>query len=144
MILKWTSGLIVALLIFMFAVPNIFNDFISREIKKGINENLKTELQFKTSDISFFRHFPALTFSFEDIDLAGSEPLSDEPLVTARELGFGINVFKLLFSKEIELDETYLTDCNIKITKDRFGRNNYDVYQNLDSRPLKKTPVHWV
>lgn len=132
-ILKGTLISIVVLLIFMFAIPSIFNDFISQELKKGINEQLKTEFHFKESDISFFKHFPALTFSFEDIHLAGSEPFSNEPLISAKELGFGINVFKLIFSKEIEVDETYLTDSHIKIKKDRFGKNNYDVYQGADS-----------
>ncbi|MDC7999848.1 AsmA-like C-terminal region-containing protein [Aequorivita todarodis] len=128
-----TLGLIVFLLLAMFLIPSIFNDFISQELKKGINEQLKTELKFKESDISFFKHFPALTFSFQEVQLAGSEPFSNEPLLTAKELGFGLKIFKLLFSKEIEIDETYLTDCSIILKKDRSGNNNYDVYHRVDS-----------
>ncbi|REE27513.1 AsmA protein [Winogradskyella pacifica] len=133
LVLKWLLGVVVALLIFMFAIPQIFNDYISQEIKKGINENLRSELQFKASEISFFRHFPSLTFSFEEVNLAEPEPFSKERIITAKELGFGINIFKLIFSNELKVEETYLTDCDIRLVKDKFGRNNYDNIFYVDS-----------
>ncbi|WP_452219261.1 hypothetical protein [Lacinutrix undariae] len=127
-LIKWVVAILAILIISLFAIPSIFSDGISNQIKKGINENLETELQFKDSNISFFNHFPSLTFSFEDVNLAGSKPFEKDTLVTAKELGFGINIFKLMFSDKVVINETYLTDANIKLIKDKFGRNNYDIY----------------
>lgn len=127
-LIKWLSAILVILIISLFAIPSIFNDIISNEIKKGINEELETELEFKDSSISFFNHFPALTFSFENINLASSKPFEKDTLVTAKELGFGINIFKLIFSDKVVINETYLTDANINLIKDKFGRNNYNIY----------------
>ncbi|MUU77538.1 AsmA-like C-terminal region-containing protein [Winogradskyella endarachnes] len=135
-VLKWTLGIIVLLIIGLFALPTLFNDVISTEIKKGINNNLTTELQFKDSNISFFHHFPSLTFSFEDINLASAQPFEKDTLISAKELGFGINVFKLIFSDKVVVHETYLTDCNINLIKDKFGRNNYDVYNATDTTSI--------
>ncbi|MBQ4912873.1 AsmA family protein [Maribacter sp. MMG018] len=132
-ILKWCLLTVGILLVCLFSIPSIFGDTIANEIKKGINANLKTELQFKNSSISFFRHFPSLTFSFEEVNLTSTEPFEEETLVTAQELGFGINVFKLIFSDKVVIEGTYLTDCNIKLIKDKFGRNNYDVYKATDT-----------
>ena len=66
-VLKWGFGILTLLLLSLLAIPSIFNDVISNEIKKGINANLDSELQFKDSEISFFNHFPSLTFSFKDV-----------------------------------------------------------------------------
>lgn len=135
-VLKWTLGIIALLIVSLFAIPTLFNDVISNEIKKGINSNLNTELQFKDSNISFFNHFPSLTFSFEDINLASAQPFEKDTLLSAKELGFGINVFKLIFSDKVVVHETYLTDCNINFIKDKFGRTNYDVYKATDTTSI--------
>ncbi len=138
LLLKWGLILVVVVLLGTFVIPIVFNDFISQEIKKGINKNLVTEFYFESSEISFFNHFPSLTFSFEEVSLAGSEPFLEEPVVTAKEVGFGINVFKLLVSKELEVNETYLVDCTIRILKDKFGRNNFDVLYKSDALLVEK------
>ncbi|MGJ8549289.1 hypothetical protein [Winogradskyella wichelsiae] len=137
-ILKWTISIIALLIISMLAIPSLFNDVIANQIKKGINENLATELQFKDSNISFFNHFPSLTFSFEDVNLSSSQPFEKDSLITAKELGFGINVFKLIFSDKVVINETYLTDCHIKLVKDKFGRNNYDIFKTTDTLAASK------
>ncbi|MFD1015803.1 AsmA-like C-terminal region-containing protein [Winogradskyella rapida] len=137
-ILKWSFIVLGLLIISLFAIPSLFNDVISNEIKKGINSNLSTELQFKDSNISFFNHFPSLTFSFEDVNLASAKPFEQDTLINAKELGFGVNVFKLIFSDKVVITETYLTDSNIYLIKDAFGRSNYDIYKTTDTTAVAK------
>lgn len=137
-VLKWALALLGLLIVSLFAIPSMFNDIISNEIKKGINSNLTTQLQFKDSNISFFNHFPALTFSFEEVSLASTKPFEKDTLINAKELGFGVNVFKLIFSDKVVVNQTYLTDCNIYLIKDAFGRTNYDVYKATDTTTVAK------
>ncbi|MBU2997085.1 hypothetical protein KO500_11605 [Cellulophaga baltica] len=132
-VITWVLSIFVILLISLFAIPSIFNDLIANEIKKGINQNLETELQFKDSNISFFNHFPSLTFSFENVNLSGSKPFEKDTLVVAQELGFGINVFKLIFSDRVVINETYLTNCKITLMNDKVGNNNYNIYKTSDT-----------
>ncbi len=132
-LLKWTLYIILFLILCMFAIPSIFNDAIANEIKKGLNDNLETELQFDDSEISFFNHFPSLTFSFKEVNLAGSTPFEKDTLITAKELGFGINVFKLIFSNRVFINETYLTNCNIQLIKNKLGENNYSIFTATDT-----------
>ncbi|MEO1010275.1 MAG: AsmA-like C-terminal region-containing protein [Bacteroidota bacterium] len=120
---------LILLFLFMLILPSVFGTHISEEIKKRANSFLDTELQFKTAQVSFFDHFPALTFSFGDLRLQGSAPFTDEALVVADELAFGIDVFKLLFSNEIAVNKIVLSKGDIQLRKDRFGRDNYNVYQ---------------
>ncbi|WP_179352026.1 AsmA-like C-terminal region-containing protein [Winogradskyella vidalii] len=130
---KWTITVLIILIISLFAIPSIFNDVISNEIKKGINKNIETELQFKDSNISFFNHFPSLTFSFKDVNLISAKPFEKDDLISAKELGFGINIFKLIFSDKVVINETYITDATINLNKDKFGRSNYDVLIATDT-----------
>ena len=137
-VLKWGFGILTLLLLSLLAIPSIFNDVISNEIKKGINANLESELQFKDSEISFFNHFPSLTFSFKDVNLTSAIPFETDSLLTAKELGFGVNVFKLIFSDDVVINGTFLTDGHITLIKDQFGRTNYDVYKTTDSVVAEK------
>ncbi|RPE00802.1 hypothetical protein EGM88_00175 [Aureibaculum marinum] len=133
----WIIAVLAFITISMLVIPSIFSNFISNEIKKGINNSLETELQFNGSQISFFNHFPSLTFSFENVNLIGSAAFKKDTIISAQELGFGINVFKLIFSDRIVINETYITHCNINLIKDKFGKTNYDIFKASDTTTVK-------
>jgi len=132
-VLKILGILIVFVLGLMFILPTIFSDEIEDIIQHKANESLVTEFKFSSTDITFFRHFPSLTFSFDDLSL--KEANSDQPsdLLSAKEIYFKINIFKLIFKNEVKIDGIAIDEANFSFKTDRFGQSNYNVYK-LDDK----------
>lgn len=136
--LKYIGLFIAALLVLMIATPYLFSDKINTEIKKIANEKLNAKLDYTTSNVSFFHHFPSLTVTLKDFNLNGSAPYENEKLITAKEVSFGINISSLIFSKAIKIDKIFLSKCfiNVKVNKDGFA--NYNVYKAETKTSEKK------
>lgn len=136
--LKYIGVFLASLLVLMIATPYFFSDKINAEIKKIANEKLNAKLDYYSSNVSFFHHFPSLTVTLNDLNLNGSVPYENEKLITAKEVSFGINISSLIFSKTIKIDEIFLSKSfiNVKVNKDGFA--NYNVYK-ADTKPAEKS-----
>jgi AsmA protein len=137
-IAKYTGITFVVILALLFLTPIVFEDQIKEQIKKTANEKLSAELNYSDVSLSFFRHFPSLTLTLNNLSLNGSAPFENEKFVTAKETSFGINVSSLIFKKEVEIDEILLTDgfINVKVTKE--GAANYNVYKSTTQSENKE------
>lgn len=136
--LKYIGLFLAAILVLMIATPYLFSDKINTEIKKIANEKLNAKLDYSTSSVSFFHHFPSLTVTLNDFNLNGSAPYENEKLITAKEVAFGINISSLIFSKTVKIDEIFLSKSfiNVKVNKDGFA--NYNVYKAETKTTEKK------
>ncbi|WP_433765243.1 hypothetical protein [Flavobacterium ginsenosidimutans] len=122
-----TFAVIIGLL---FLTPIIFEDQIKEQIKKTANERLSAELNYSDVSVSFFRHFPSLTLTLDDLSLNGSAPYKNEKFITAKEVSFGINVASLIFSKSVKIDQIYLSDSFINVKVNPEGEANYNIYKS--------------
>jgi AsmA protein len=120
-------GVILALLVIL---PVIFSDTITEKIKVLANKNLDGELNFKDSELSFFKHFPSLTLTLNDFNLNGSQPFKDQSLVSAKEIGLGIDIPSLLFGSQMNIDEIYIDNAKINVQVNKKGEANYNVYKS--------------
>ncbi|SHF87524.1 AsmA-like C-terminal region-containing protein [Flavobacterium defluvii] len=122
-----TFAVILALL---FLTPIVFEDQIKEQIKKTANERLSAELNYSDVSVSFFRHFPSLTLTLDNLSLNGSAPYKNEKFITAKEVSFGINVASLVFSKSVKIDQIYLSDSFINVKVNPNGEANYNIYKS--------------
>ncbi|MFH6998392.1 AsmA family protein [Flavobacterium sp. FlaQc-57] len=127
---KYLGITFVVIIGLLFLTPIIFADKIKEQIKKTANEKLSAELNYSDVSISFFHHFPSLTLTLSDLHLNGSAPYKDEKFLTAKEVSFGINVASLVFSKEVKIDQIYLSDAFINVKVNAQGEANYNVYKS--------------
>lgn len=80
------SGITFAVILgLLFLTPIIFADKIKEQIKKTANEKLSAELNYSDVSVSFFRHFPSLTLTLNDLNLNGSAPYKNEKFITAKK-----------------------------------------------------------
>ncbi|KRD10881.1 hypothetical protein ASE21_03940 [Flavobacterium sp. Root901] len=114
----------------LFLTPIVFQDQIKEQIKKTANERLSAELNYSDVSVSFFRHFPSLTLTLDDLSLNGSAPYKNEKFITAKEVSFGINVASLIFSKSVKIDQIYLSDSFINVKVNPKGEANYNIYKS--------------
>jgi AsmA protein len=127
---KYLGITFVVIIGLLFLTPIIFADKIKEQIKKTANEKLSAELNYSDVSVSFFHHFPSLTLTLNDLSLNGSAPYKNEKFITAKEVSFGINVASLVFSKEVKIDQIYLSDSFINVKVNAKGEANYNVYKS--------------
>lgn len=125
-------GIIGFVLILLLTVPILFQNKISEIVKASANELIEGDLDYSKLKLSFFRHFPNLTISAEDIFLSGTEQFKDEPLLKAKELALGINVLSL-FGNKIIIKKIFVEEGNLHVQVDSLGNANYDIYKSEDT-----------
>lgn len=137
-ILKWTGIVIAGILLLLFLVPLLFPGKVASEVKKIANERLDTKLEFSKSKLSFFTHFPSLTVSLDDISMTGSKPFSNDTLLKADQVAFGINLKRLIFDSEVKINKLYVSNALINVMVNEKGQANYNIYVAPEDRKDEK------
>jgi len=130
--LKISGGILLALLLILILAPFLFQDRIEKEVKTLANKKLKSEINFKKMNVSFFSHFPNLTLTLTDFSLKSCSPFEKDTLIGAHEIAFGVNV-KSLFGKTIRITRIYFDKARFNILYNERGAANYNVYQSSDT-----------
>ena len=125
-VLKITGFSLGGIALVLYVSPYFFKDQINDGIKEIAKDYVKTEIEFKDLDISFFNHFPKLTVTLTDSSIKGSEPYQTENLISAKEIALGVDV-KTLFSDKIIFNELFIKNANINLKVDSLGKNNFDI-----------------
>lgn len=125
------------LLLLLFVTPYLIPDTISKEVQKWINGNLKGEVKFESSSLSFFKNFPSLTLSLHNFSLKGAAPFEKENLLFTKDLSFRIDL-STVFSEQIKIDQVFLDQADINVQVDEKGQANYNVYESK-AAPAKTT-----
>lgn len=90
--------------------------------------------------LTFFRHFPSLTVSVDDLLLQGSKPFQNDTLLAAKEVAAGINLKDLIFGGTVKIDEIYVSDAYANVYVNSKGQANYNVYvSDSTASPKDKT-----
>ncbi|WP_041877364.1 AsmA family protein [Pedobacter lusitanus] len=131
-VLKITGISIVSLILLILLVPYLIPGTISKEIETRINDNINGKVEFESTSLSFFKHFPSLTLSLNNFTLKGSAPFEKETLIQAKQLSFRLNL-STIFSKQVRIDQVFLDQANINIQVDEKGNANYNVYKSSNS-----------
>ena len=127
---KIFGGFLVFSALFMIFFPILFHNYIAEKVTEVTSDYLTTELRFKDTRATFFRHFPSLTLSMEDAEIMGSQPFSGEPLLKTETLVFSISVWRLLLTREVKIEEIDLENTVVSFKSDRFGRPNYLIFKD--------------
>jgi len=135
--LKISAITLAALLALLFIIPYLIPQTINKEITQIINKNIKGEVKFQSTNISFFNHFPSLTLNLNEFLLKGSAPFQQDTLIYTKKLALGINLLSI-FSKQVKIDEFYLDDARINILTDEKGHANYNVYESKKENDAPK------
>ncbi|MGA9238411.1 AsmA family protein, partial [Robiginitalea sp.] len=132
---KIFGGILVFSAVFLIFFPILFHNYIAEKVTDITSDYLTTELRFKDTRATFFRHFPSLTLSMEDAEIMGSQPFSGEPLLKTESLVFSISLWRLLFTREVKIDEIDLENAVVSFKSDRFGRSNYAIFKDTGEDP---------
>jgi len=129
---------VLIILIFLILTPFLFREKFAQVVKNTANKSLKTELNFTDMDVSFFRHFPNLTFTLTNLSLKSSVPFTHDTLIKAQDVSFGVNLLSL-FHGPIRISRVYLNRAKVIIQYNEKGLSNFDVYSSSSDTTNKST-----
>ncbi len=124
-----TLGVILLILVFMLLTPFIFREKFAEIVKSTANKSLRTEMNFSSMEVSFFRHFPNLTISLNDFSLKSSAPFTMDTLVRAKDISFGVNLASLLRGP-FKINKVFLNKGNVLLQYNEKGASSFDVYNS--------------
>ncbi|WP_283411346.1 AsmA-like C-terminal region-containing protein [Algoriphagus winogradskyi] len=108
------------------------------ELQKMLDDQFESEVHFSQIGLTFFRHFPSLTITLDELFIAGSAPFEQDTLLYTKQLDLGVNI-PSLFSDNYKVDQLYLNEAVIKILRDNKGLSNFDVLTPSSDRKESDT-----
>ncbi|MCY7330617.1 MAG: AsmA family protein, partial [Saprospiraceae bacterium] len=116
----------------LFAVPYLFKDEITAQIKKAANESLHATLDFKDVDLSVFRHFPKLSVGLEGLDITGVGAFDGVKLVQCERLDVTVDLWSAIFGNQVDIKGLFFKRPDIRVYVLSDGSANYDITKPED------------
>lgn len=112
--LKWILIILAFLIISTWILVSIFREDIQNRIIETLGSSADVEIQFATSDISFWRTFPGLSLEVTELKLKSTTQNSYWPETEAGQAYFSIRLPDLLHNEYI-IRKITLLDADIRI-----------------------------
>jgi hypothetical protein len=130
------GSLIVLILLALFLIPVLFKDKLTTMAKDIINENLNAKVDFKSVDISIFRHFPKITVSLKDLSVISK----NEELASVASFDAGINVMSYLKNEVIDVQLISLQSPKLHAKIFQDNSVNWDIMKPSDKPESEPEP----
>src|SRR5882724_3341999 len=95
-ILAVTGAVIALLLLLLLALPLLFRDRIAERVKTAVNQNVNARVDWRDVGLSFFRHFPDLTLTLDDLTAVGVDRFKGDTLAAVRHLRVSLSLPSVL------------------------------------------------
>ena len=126
-ILKSFLGLVLLILILLISIPLLFRDKIKEKVVNVINESVEARVSFGDYKLGFFRNFPNLTFSLENLSVAGVGKFEGDTLAAARSINLVFNLSSLFGREGYEVKSVIIEGAGIKTLVLEDGSANWDI-----------------
>jgi uncharacterized protein involved in outer membrane biogenesis len=126
-ILKSLLGLVLLILILLFSIPLLFRDKIKEKVVNVINESVEARVSFGDYKLGFFRNFPNLTFSLENLSVAGVGKFEGDTLAAANSINLVFNLSSLFGKEGYEVKSVIIDGAGIKTLVLEDGSANWDI-----------------
>ncbi len=122
--------LILSVLLLMIALPFLFPSSLKERVKNVACSYIEGSIEYKDTGLSFFRHFPHLTFYLDEVLLKGPSPFQNDTLVSG-SISAGLDISSLI-KGEVQIDGIYLDEVFVNIITDCNGNSNYDIFKSTE------------
>ena len=129
-ILKVLLGLILLILILLFTVPVLFKDKIRTKVEQVINESVNAKVKFDDYKLGFFKDFPNLAFSLNNVSVVGINKFENDTLAGVKSFNLVFNLSSLLKKSGYEVKSILIDRAvvNALILKD--GSENWNIMKD--------------
>lgn len=126
-ILSILGGLILLILILLFAVPVLFKDKIKAKVEQIANESVNAKVSFGDYKLGFFRNFPNLTFSLDNVLVTGVGKFENDTLASCTSLNLVFNLSSLFKETGYEIKSIVINEADIRTLVLKDGSANWDI-----------------
>ncbi len=135
-ILAVAGTLIAVLLALLFVLPLLFRDRIAQRVKTEVNASLNARVDWRDAGLTFFRNFPNLTLTLDDLTAANVGRFQGDTLAAVRHLRVVLDLASVLGNvmggRPIVVRAIELGQPRLRLVKLEDGTANWDI--------TKKTP----
>jgi len=124
---KITGITLLVLIAAAILIPVFFKKQITALVKSEINKNLVASVEFGEVSLSFFRHFPKLSISIEDLSVVGQQEFAADTLLSTKRLDASVNLISLIKGSNIKVSGVYLETPRIHALVHSNGKANWDI-----------------
>ncbi len=137
-------GIILFVLIALFAVPIIFKNQIKVKVEKAINESVKATVKFDDYKLGFFKNFPNLSFSLNRVSVVGLGNFEGDTLAGFKSFDLVFNLSSLFKKTGYEVKSVVIDRAVINAIVKQEGFTNWDIMKdtsqvNVASKPQLST-----
>src|SRR5512133_2320931 len=133
LIVKSLGGLIILILILLFALPVIFKDKIRIKVEQVIAESVNATVKFQDYDLGFFRHFPNLSFSMKDLSVVGVDRFASDTLAGFKSFNLVFNLSSLFKKTGYEVKSVVMDRAVINAIVLKDGLPNWDIMKDTST-----------
>jgi hypothetical protein len=126
-LLKILLGFILLILLVIFTVPLIFKDKIKARVEQAVNESLNVKVKFDDYKLGFFRNFPDLSFSLDNLSVAGIDKFNNDTLAQCKSVNLVLNLSSLFKKTGYEIKSVLIDNADIKTIVLKDGSANWDI-----------------
>ncbi len=130
-LLAIVGGVLVLLFVLLLVLPLLLKGPIEAKAKTAINEKLNARVNWSDLGLSFFRHFPNLTLTLDDLTTVGTGKFEADTLAAVRHLrvvvDLGSAIGAALSGKPIVIRAVELDQPRISLLALEDGSANWDI-----------------
>ena len=126
-ILLTLSLLIVLVLAAAITLPIIYKDDIIAKVKSTINDNVNADVKFGDFSVSIIRSFPNLSFSMENLMVAGVDSFKTDTLANIGELYVVVDIMSVINKETIKIKSLELDRAQLNFVVLKSGKANWDI-----------------
>ncbi len=111
----------------LFAAPYIFRPQIISLVKKQINNKVNAKVDFADVNISFFRHFPKVAVTINQLKVTGLNEFIEDTLLSARSIDAAVNFLSVIKGNNMTVYSVTLDEPRIHAIVTKEGKANWDI-----------------
>jgi AsmA-like C-terminal region len=129
-ILKITGITLLVLAAFVWSAPWLFQGKISHLVKARLNKDLRAHVQFSGLEISLFRHFPKVSITLDNLQVACVGEFQDDTLLTAKQFTVSCDMGSLISGDSIRARSITVDEPRFHARINKYGHCNWDIIKS--------------
>jgi len=126
-IIKIFLGIILLILVMLFTIPIIFKKQIKSKVEQTINSSVNARVKFTDYKLGFFRDFPNLSFSLEQMSVTGVGKFEGDTLAAFKSFDLVFNLMSLLLKSGYEVKSIIIDKGNVNAIVLKNGLANWEI-----------------
>ena len=132
---------VTVVLVLLAALPLFFSDRIAQRVQVEVNRNVNARVSWRHAGLSFFRSFPDLSLTLDDLTIAGEGRFQNDTLALMPHLRVALDLGSVLRSmtgnaqlviRAVQLDRPRLALITLED-----GAVNWDIAKQLETAPAQ-------